>query len=194
MPYDVCRQSSDVISLVHCASAHAELEERMTTADLPAGPATLTQWAHRRPNLATALTAELVGRIVRGQYLPGGSLPAQPALCEAFSVSRTVVREAVKLLQAKGLVQIRQGLGTIVSPPLLWNMLDEVVLAASIAEADGLEVLDDLVVTRRLLEADMANVAAREADADVVEQLRPLVDRRTELSPTRAPTPAGTAP
>ena len=148
----------------------------MTTADLPTGPATLTQWAHRRPNLATALTAELVGRIVRGHYLPGASLPAEPALCEAFSVSRTVVREAVKLLQAKGLVQIRQGRGTIVSPPLLWNMLDEVVLAASIAEPDGLEVLDDLVVTRRLLEADMANVAARQAGVDVVERLVALVD------------------
>src|SRR3954467_2175154 len=159
MPYDVCRQSSDVIALVRCASAHAELEERMTTADLPAGPATLTQWAHRRPNLATALTAELVGRIVRRQYLPGASLPAEPALCEAFSVSRTVVREAVKLLQAKGLVQIRQGAGTVGTPPSMWNMLDELVLGAAVAEDDTLTVLDDVVVTRRLLESDMAFVA-----------------------------------
>jgi DNA-binding FadR family transcriptional regulator len=153
----------------------------MTTAGVPAGRATLPEWAPRRPNLATALTAELVGRIVRGQYPPGASLPPEPALCEAFSVSRTVVREAVKLLQAKGLVQIRQGLGTTVSSPLMWNMLDEVVLAASIAEADGLEVLDDLVVTRRLLEADMANVAARQAGADVIDRLVALVDGMDNL-------------
>jgi DNA-binding FadR family transcriptional regulator len=153
----------------------------MTETEVPAGHAAAPDWARRPPNLASALTAELVGRIVRGQYPPGASLPPEPALCEAFSVSRTVVREAVKLLQAKGLVQIRQGLGTTVSSPLTWNMLDELVLAASIAEADGLEVLDDLVVTRRLLEADMANVAAREAEPDVIERLRSLVDGMDDL-------------
>jgi DNA-binding FadR family transcriptional regulator len=153
----------------------------MTKTEASAGRASLPDWARRPPNLASALTAELVGRIVRGQYPPGASLPAEPALCEAFSVSRTVVREAVKLLQAKGLVQIRQGLGTTVSSPLTWNMLDELVLAASIGEADGLEVLDDLVVTRRLLEADMANVAAREAEADVIDNLRSLVDGMDDL-------------
>ena len=153
----------------------------MTNTEVADGRTSPPGWARRPPNLATALTAELVGRIVRGEYAPGASLPAEPALCEAFSVSRTVVREAVKLLQAKGLVQIRQGLGTTVSSPLTWNMLDEMVLSASIAEPDGLSVLDDLVVTRRILEADMANVAARDADADVIEQLRGLVDRMDEL-------------
>jgi DNA-binding FadR family transcriptional regulator len=63
----------------------------------------------------------------------------------------------------------------------MWNMLDEVVLAASIAEPDGLEVLDDLVVTRRLLEADMANVAARQAAADVINRLVALVDDMDDL-------------
>ncbi len=67
------------------------------------------------------------------------------------------------------------------SSPLTWNMLDELVLSASIAEPDGLSVLDDLVVTRRILEADMANVAARDADAEVIEQLGVLVDRMDEL-------------
>jgi len=153
----------------------------MTNTEVADGRTSPPAWARRPPNLATALTAELVGRIVRGEYPPGASLPAEPALCEAFSVSRTVVREAVKLLQAKGLVQIRQGLGTTVSSPLTWNMLDEMVLSASIAEPDGLSVLDDLVVTRRILEADMANVAARDADAEVIDQLRVLVDRMDEL-------------
>jgi DNA-binding FadR family transcriptional regulator len=156
-------------------------EERMTNTEVADGPTSQPEWARRPPNLATALTAELGGRIVRGEYPPGATLPPEPALCEAFSVSRTVVREAVKLLQAKGLVQIRQGLGTTVSSPLTWNLLDEMVLSASIAEPDGLSVLDDLVVTRRILEADMANVAARDAEADVIEQLRVLVDRMDEL-------------
>jgi len=147
----------------------------------PSGDQEQPGWSHRPVNLASALAGELVGRIVRGIYAPGTALPPEPALCESFSVSRTVVREAVKMLQEKGLVHVRQGSGTTVTPPAEWSMVDELVLGATIAEADGLEVLDDLVVTRRLLESDMANVAARLADDDVLQRLGQIVDRMDEL-------------
>jgi DNA-binding FadR family transcriptional regulator len=148
-----------------------------STASAPATPA----WTQRPANLAKAVTAELVQRIVRGQQPPESLLPPEPALCEAFSVSRTVIREAVKILQEKGLVQIRQGAGTIVLPSTAWNMLDELVLAAAVEEDHSLAILDDLVVTRRLLESDMAHVAARLATQDVIDQLRVLVDRMDDL-------------
>ncbi|WP_263008747.1 FadR/GntR family transcriptional regulator [Nonomuraea phyllanthi] len=127
------------------------------------------------------MTAELVERIVRGVHPSGTPLPPEPVLCETFSVSRTVVRESVKILQEKGLVQVRQGAGTMVTPPTMWDMLDELVLAATIDMDESLGILDDLVVTRRLLESDMANFAARVADDDTVERLRTLVDRMDEL-------------
>lgn len=145
--------------------------------DVPVPPA----WVRRPASLTRAVTAELVERIVRGAHPSGTPLPPEPALCEAFSVSRTVVREAVKVLQEKGLVQVRQGAGTMVTPPTMWDMLDELVLAATIAEDESLTILDDLVVTRRILESDMANVAARVADEDTVERMRALVDRMDQL-------------
>src|SRR3954453_23146065 len=131
----------------------------MTTpqADPDGRTAALPAWVRRPANLGQAVTAELVGRIVRGVHPPGTPLPPEPALCETFSVSRTVIREAVKVLQEKGLVQVRQGSGTIVTPSTMWNMLDELVLGATIAEDETLAILDDLVVTRRVLESDMAN-------------------------------------
>jgi DNA-binding FadR family transcriptional regulator len=154
----------------------------MTAADQStAGASTPPPWARRPANLANAVTAELVERIVRGVHPSNSPLPPEPALCETFSVSRSVVREAVKMLQQKGLVQVRQGSGTTVTPRSMWNMLDELVLAASVAEDEGLDVLDDLVITRRLLESDMANVAARTATDDIVEELRTIVDRMDEL-------------
>ena len=155
----------------------------MTVSDGTAAPAAAASppWTRRPANLASAVAAELVARIVRGQHPEGAPLPPEPALCETFSVSRTVVREAVKMLQEKGLVHVRQGSGTTVTSRTMWNLLDGLVLAATIAEEDGLDVLDDLVVTRRLLESDMAHVAARLATDDVVAQLRALVDRMDEL-------------
>jgi DNA-binding FadR family transcriptional regulator len=138
-------------------------------------------WARRPANLARAITTELVERIVRGDHPSGTSLPPEPVLCETFSVSRTVIREAMKVLQEKGLVQVRQGAGTIVTEPSSWNMLDELVLGAVIAEDETLAVLDDLVVTRRLLESDMALAAARTADQETLDALSALVDLMDQM-------------
>jgi DNA-binding FadR family transcriptional regulator len=153
----------------------------MMSAEQAAGPPDVPDWARRPRNLANALAGELVGRIVRGHYPPGSAMPSEPALCESYSVSRTVVREAVKMLQEKGLVQVRRGSGTHVNPQVMWNMLDELVLTASVLDDSGLEVLDDVVVTRRILESDMAHVTARHADQETIEQLRRLVDAMDTL-------------
>ncbi|MET8867327.1 FadR/GntR family transcriptional regulator [Nonomuraea sp. NPDC004580] len=148
----------------------------------PTGPPTgPPNWVRRPASLAKAVTAELVERIVHGVHPPGSPLPPEPVLCETFSVSRTVVREAVKILQEKGLVQVRQGAGTTVTPPTMWDMLDELVLAATIDMDESLAILDDLVVTRRLLESDMAYLAARLADDETIGRLLALVDRMDEL-------------
>src|SRR4051794_14677016 len=150
--------------MLKCGAARGTGGDMTTSQEPPSSVASPPAWVRRPANLARAVTAELVERIVRGVHPSGTPLPAEPALCDAFSVSRTVIREAVKILQEKGLVQVRQGSGTIVTPPTRWDMLDELVLAATIAEDESLAILDDLVVTRRVLESDMANFAARLAD------------------------------
>ncbi|MEO3887292.1 FadR/GntR family transcriptional regulator [Nonomuraea sp. B5E05] len=152
-----------------------------TSQESPGSASAPPAWVRRPASLAKAVTAELVERIVRGVHPSGTPLPPEPVLCETFSVSRTVVREAVKILQEKGLVQVRQGAGTMVTPPTKWDMLDELVLAATIDMDESLGILDDLVVTRRLLESDMAHLAARVAGEETVERLRALVDRMDDL-------------
>ena len=59
--------------------------------------------------------------IVGGRFAPGDSLPIEPAIGEELAVSRTVVREALKTLTAKGLVVTGPRLGTRVRPRSAWN-------------------------------------------------------------------------
>lgn len=177
--YDVNRSGEYAVAI---NAALWRPEDTLTTSLPPAARVAVPPaWVSRPANLAHALAAELVERIVRGTHPSGTALPPEPALCETFGVSRTVVREAVKMLQEKGLVQVRQGAGTIVTAATQWNMLDEHILAATIAEDDTLAILDDVVATRRMLESDMAHMAAKVADADVIDRLRAEVDRMDEL-------------
>lgn len=66
--------------------------------------------------------------IVSGRYAPGSAIPPEPVLGEAFGVSRTVVREAIKSLVAKGLVVTGPKVGTRVLPAEQWNWFDQSVV------------------------------------------------------------------
>jgi DNA-binding FadR family transcriptional regulator len=67
-------------------------------------------------------------RVLNGSYIPGAALPIEPELMEELRISRTVVREAIKILAAKGLVESRPKTGTRVRPREQWNLLDPTVL------------------------------------------------------------------
>ena len=66
--------------------------------------------------------------IVAGRYAPGAAIPPEPILCEELGVSRTVVRESIKSLIAKGLVTTGPKVGTRVQPPDQWNWFDADVI------------------------------------------------------------------
>ena len=122
----------------------------------------------RPPRLSVVLVKVLVESIVCGRYPPGSLLPPEPVLCQSFDVSRSVVREALKVLEEKGLARARQGHGTTVSPPDEWNLLDPVVLEATIRADETMQILDQLIDVRVALECDMVRTAARSmSDADL---------------------------
>lgn len=124
----------------------------------------LRGWPRRPQRLATGVVEDLVDRIVGGELPPGATLPIEPVLCELFAVSRTVVREAVKALEAMRLVTVQQGQGTTVRPMADWNLLNPLVLAASVRHDAELSILEDLVDVRRALESSMAGLAAVRAE------------------------------
>ncbi|WP_211247393.1 FadR/GntR family transcriptional regulator [Cryptosporangium arvum] len=128
----------------------------------------------RSGRLGDTVVTYLVDRIVAGRYEVDSALPTEPELCEEFGVSRTVVRESIKLLEEKGLVRATPGRGTRVLEAPGWNLLDPIVLEAQIRHDRELGILDDLVSVRAALESDMVAVAARVITA---EQQQALADQ-----------------
>jgi len=136
---------------------------------------TVPPLAVRPARLSVVVVTDLVDRIVSGAYPAGSLLPPEPALCRSFHVSRSVVREALKVLEERGLVTVHQGQGTVVADPGEWNLLDPAVLAAVVRHDAQRAVIDDLIGVRAVLEADMAaRAAARRTDGDL-RHLRELV-------------------
>jgi GntR family galactonate operon transcriptional repressor len=119
--------------------------------------------ARARRNLCGQVLDDLGGRILAGEVMPGDPLPQEWTLCEQMGVSRTVVREAIKSLAAKGLVESRAKRGTIVRPARAWNYLDPEVLAwQARADVDGRHLFH-LTELRRAIEPTAARIAAERA-------------------------------
>lgn len=104
---------------------------------------------------------EIGARIVRGDYLPDQTLPVEDALVAQLGVSRTVVREAVKVLAQKNLLQVRTRTGTRVCQPARWNQLDPDILRWRLAGRFDAKLISDLIDLRRIIEPAAAELAAQ---------------------------------
>lgn len=116
-----------------------------------------------RRNLFSQVVEELGSRIVRGELRPGEALPNEADLCLELGASRTVVREAVKSLSAKGLVDTRTRVGSQVLDPMHWNLLDLDVLGWRYAAMPKEEFFQELFEIRRMIEPAAAALAAERA-------------------------------
>lgn len=117
-------------------------------------------------------TLDLLGEaIVGGRYPAGQAIPPEPLLCEELGVSRTVVREAVKSLVAKGLLITGPKLGTRVLPEEGWNWFDPEVVMWKSRMGLTREFLRDLQELRRVVEPAGVRLAAERATAQDVAEI-----------------------
>jgi DNA-binding FadR family transcriptional regulator len=109
-------------------------------------------------------TLDLLGAaIVGGRYAAGASIPPEPVLGEELGVSRTVVREAVKSLVAKGLITTGPKVGTRVLASDQWNWFDPDVISWQSKAGLTREFLQDLQELRRAVEPAAVRMAAERA-------------------------------
>jgi len=125
----------------------------------------------RGRSLLWSVVEEVGLRILDGTYPPGEALPTEPELMAELRISRTVLREAIKILAAKGLIVSRPKSGTHVRPARYWNLLDPVILELYCRVYDYSEFAQNFQKLRVIIEPEAAAMAARERNE---RQLRAL--------------------
>ena len=130
-----------------------------------------------KPGKIGAVVSGLGSEIVRGMFPPGQALPPEHELEARFGASRGVVREAIKMLAAKGLVSVRPRFGTHVKPRHHWSMLDRELLGW-LAGDGGLDrdLLLALEETRAIIEPAAAALAAERAQPEDLRRIRSALD------------------
>ncbi len=124
-----------------------------------------------------------VGRaIVAGDMPVGSSLPGDAEMMDRFGVLRTVLREALKTLEAKGLVEARAKVGTRVLPQSRWNLFDRQILAWKLESGPTPTFLKSFQVIREGLEVQAARLAAHHREAEHVRLLNYWLNQRTVMA------------
>jgi DNA-binding FadR family transcriptional regulator len=136
-------------------------------------PATTLPFLGRSSSLSDQVAGVLAERVLTGAWPAGHRLPSEPELVETFGVSRSVVRDAVRSLAARGLVEVRQGYGTVVrgepEEPYADALLDLLVRSDV--------TLADLAKAREAVDLMLCERAAVERDDDDVSRLRARAER-----------------
>ncbi|MDC4306464.1 FadR family transcriptional regulator [Acinetobacter baumannii] len=120
-----------------------------------------------------ALIVQQLGlKIVSGEISENEKLPSEVDLCEEYKVSRPVFREAIRVLNAKGLTYSRPKVGTVVRPKEEWHLLDPDVLFWLIQTTPEHEFFKTLSTVRRVLEPELAYIAASTANEEDIERIK----------------------
>ncbi len=148
-------------------------------------PAARRATATRVPGASVhaSLANEIGLRIVRGDYPPGTILPNEAKWSETFNVSRSAVREAIKMLMAKSLLASRPKIGSWVEPRERWNLLDRDVLAWYATSPDREAFLRTVQEFRYIIEPEAtAFAAARRTDEQMAEISQACLDMKRSTS------------
>jgi GntR family transcriptional repressor for pyruvate dehydrogenase complex len=135
----------------------------------------------RSSRLYEQIVQQVEESIHKGAMKPGDQLPPERELAQQFGVSRTAVREAVKALREKGLVEAYPGRGTFITDGTSYSMRQSLDRMLRVGQAEGSGFLAEV---REILEPEIAGMAATRADtedlASMREQIRIMDEARKD--------------
>lgn len=121
-------------------------------------------------NKTERLTQLFGKRITHGDFAPGSALPSEADLCDQFGASRNMMREVIKVLSTKKLIDAQRHRGLFVMPAERWNYLDADVLEWTLEKGNNPALIRSLVEVRSLIEPPISRWAAERATAvDLVD-------------------------
>lgn len=140
-------------------------------------------FASGRSRLHKSLAHRIAAGIIKGDAAAGSLLPREESANDAFGVSRSAYREAIRTLAAKGMVSAQPKVGTRVTPRAAWHILDPDVLEWYFDLAPDEAFIRDLFEVRKIVEPSAAALAAQRRNDLELSQLADALSRMARTSP-----------
>lgn len=125
----------------------------------------------QRENLSEQIARDIGLSIMRSEFKPGEALLSEPELSVQMHVSRAVLREALKMLGKKGMLEARPKLGTRVRPRQDWNLLDSDIINWQYEVGPDRAYLEAICEVRLMFEPMTSRLAASRATEREIEQI-----------------------
>ncbi len=145
-------------------------------------PLTKLSLRRNKRNLFGHVVEELGTRIIRGDLTPDDPFPIEADLGREFGASRSVIREAVKALAARGLIESRTRTGIRVLPSIHWNLLDAEVLSWRYSVMPPAQFYNELFEIRLMIEPKAAALAAKRATPGAISEMTEAFAAMSEAS------------
>ena len=155
----------------------------MPTQPNPAAQGGLFKAIERESTLAARVTEQIETFIVAGGFQPGDRFPPERELANQFGVSRTVIREAVRALAARGLLEVQPGSGTFVRSPTVASIAKSINLFLRVGQVDF--DYDKIHEVRRLLEIEIAGLAAVRRTDDDLQKMEAILNEAPAIRTDR---------
>ncbi len=129
------------------------------------------KWCYPKAGIHGKVVHEIGREIVTGVLRPGDPIPHESEIIKRFNGSRTAIREAFRVLTAKGLIEAKQRAGTYVRPREFWNLLDPDILAWQSLDTAGRNDFRNMAETRELVEPLVVRLVAQRATDEELDRL-----------------------
>lgn len=124
-----------------------------------------------KESIVNKVVKQITDAIINGELKPGDKIPTEVELIELLQVGRNSVREAIKILSALGLLEIRRGDGTYITKTMLPSVLDPLIYGIIIEQSS----IDEIFELREALEEDILELAIDKATQEDIDELHGLL-------------------
>lgn len=135
-----------------------------------------------KKSVSKIIIDQITEAIIKRQYRPGDKLPTEFELCEMFGVGRNSVREAIKILESYGVVEIRRAEGTFIRSGFSEQLIQPLLYSIILAQDDSLQSLKEF---RQLIDVGVTEMVIDKADEKGLKKLKFAYDNMKNKVTTR---------